>query len=68
MVQYYSLEESARMLGVSVEELKKMAQRNEIRSFSDRGTMRFRAQEIDQLRDEGIISISTAPPRRFVSR
>jgi hypothetical protein len=49
MVQYYSLEESARMLGVSPEELKKMAQRNEIRSFSDRGTMRFRAQEIEEL-------------------
>jgi excisionase family DNA binding protein len=49
MVQYYSLEESARMLGVSLEELKKMAQRNEIRSFSDRGTMRFRAQEIEEL-------------------
>src|SRR6266851_4592799 len=49
MVQYYSLEESARKLGVSLEELKKMAQRNEIRSFSDRGTMRFRAQEIEEL-------------------
>jgi excisionase family DNA binding protein len=49
MVQYYSLEEAARMLGVSPEELKKMAQRNEIRSFSDRGSMRFRAQEIEEL-------------------
>jgi excisionase family DNA binding protein len=49
MVQYYSLEEAARMLGVNTEELKKMAQRNEIRSFSDRGSMRFRAQEIEEL-------------------
>jgi hypothetical protein len=48
MVQYYSLEEAARMLGVTPEELKKMAQRSEIRSFSDRGSMRFRVQEIEE--------------------
>ena len=49
MVQFYTLEEAARMLGISPDDLKKMAQRNEIRHFSDRGSMRFRAQEIEEL-------------------
>jgi excisionase family DNA binding protein len=48
-MQYYTLEEAARLLGISTDELKKMAERNELRPFRDRGSMRFRSQEIDEL-------------------
>ncbi len=45
---YYSLEEAAHILGVSQDDLKRMARLNEIRPFFDRGTMRFRSQEVDE--------------------
>jgi excisionase family DNA binding protein len=50
MVQgYYTLEEAARILGVDTEELNQMAQRREVRAFADRGTWRFRTQDIEEL-------------------
>lgn len=50
MVQgYYTLEEAARILGVASEELNQMAQRREVRAFADRGTWRFRTQDIEEL-------------------
>ncbi len=50
MVQgYYTLEEAAQILGMGSEALKEKAQRNEIRSFQDRGTWRFRIQDIQEL-------------------
>src|SRR5438132_12809853 len=50
MVQgYYTLQEAAQALGMPPEELKLMAQRNQIRSFQDRGTWRFRVQDIQEL-------------------
>lgn len=50
MVQgYYTLEEAARVLGMATEELSHMAQRREVRAFADRGTWRFRTQDIDEL-------------------
>jgi excisionase family DNA binding protein len=50
MVQgYYTLDEAARILGVSAEELSQMAQRHEVRGFTDRGTWRFRTQDIEEL-------------------
>jgi len=50
MVQgYYTLQEAAQVLGMPPEELKQMAQRNQIRSFQDRGTWRFRQQDIQEL-------------------
>jgi excisionase family DNA binding protein len=50
MVQgYYTLQEAAQVLGIAPEELKQMAQRNQIRSFQDRGTWRFRVQDIQEL-------------------
>src|SRR5256884_9677698 len=50
MVQgYYTLQEAAQALGLPPEELKLMAQRNQIRSFQDRGTWRFRVQDIQGL-------------------
>src|SRR5262249_18150216 len=50
MVQgYYTLEEAARILGLGAEELNQMAQRREVRAFADRGTWRFRTQDIEEL-------------------
>ena len=56
MVQgYYTLEEAAKVLGMKPDELKAMAQRNEIRSFQDRGTWRFRIPDIQELaRERGV--------------
>src|SRR6516225_5056980 len=49
MVQYYTLEQAAQILRTTPDKLKEMAKRNEVRAFQDRGTLRFRAQEIDEL-------------------
>ncbi len=49
MVQYYTLEEAAKVLGLDVAELKRMADRGELRAFRDRGTMRFRSPEVDEM-------------------
>jgi excisionase family DNA binding protein len=49
MVQYYTLEQAAQILRVTPEKLREMAKRNEIRAFQDRGSLRFRAQEVDEL-------------------
>jgi excisionase family DNA binding protein len=50
MVQgYYTLEESAEILGMSADELKQLARKGEIRSFQDRGTWRFRIQDIQEM-------------------
>src|SRR5262249_503381 len=50
MVQgYYSLEEAAQILGMPTEQLSHMAQRREVRAFADRGTWRFRTQDVEEL-------------------
>lgn len=50
MVQgYYTLEEAARILGMESEELVQMAQKRQVRAFADRGTWRFRTQDIEEL-------------------
>src|SRR2546426_253137 len=46
---YYTLQEAAKYLGMSVDDLKQMAQKGQIRSFQDRGTWRFRVQDIEEL-------------------
>ncbi|MCI0461032.1 MAG: helix-turn-helix domain-containing protein [Gemmataceae bacterium] len=46
---YYTLEEAARIVNLSPEDLKQMARRGELRSFQDRGTWRFRVQDIQEL-------------------
>lgn len=51
MVQgYYSLEEAAEFLGMPVDELKRMAQKRDIRAFADKGSWKFRQQDIEELR------------------
>jgi excisionase family DNA binding protein len=47
--EYLTLEEAARKLGLPTEELTQMRERKEIRGFADRGTWRFRAQDIEEL-------------------
>ena len=49
MAQFYTLEEAARVLGMSPEELKSKAQHREIRAFLDGGSWRFRVIDIDEL-------------------
>jgi hypothetical protein len=49
MAQFYTLEEAARVLGMSPEELKGKAQHREIRAFMDSGSWRFRVADIDEL-------------------
>ena len=49
MAQFYTLEEAARVLGMSSEDLKSKAQHREIRAFLDGGSWRFRVVDIDEL-------------------
>ncbi|MCS7046872.1 MAG: helix-turn-helix domain-containing protein, partial [Gemmataceae bacterium] len=46
---FYDLTEAAQALGMSEDELRQMAQKNQIRSFQDRGTLRFRQADIQEL-------------------
>ena len=58
MAQFYSLEEAARVLGMSAEELKSKAQSREVRAFLDGGTWRFRVVDVDELaRRRGLGSV-----------
>jgi hypothetical protein len=49
MAQFYTLEEAARVLGMSAEELKSKAQAREVRAFLDSGSWRFRVVDVDEL-------------------
>ncbi len=49
MVQYYTLEQAAQLLQITTDKLKEMVKQGKIRAFQDRGTLRFRSQEIDEL-------------------
>ena len=49
MAQFYTLEEAARVLGMSPEELKGKAQHREVRAFLDGGSWRFRVVDVDEL-------------------
>jgi hypothetical protein len=49
MAQFYTLEEAARVLGMSPDELKAKAQQREVRAFLDGGSWRFRVVDIDEL-------------------
>src|SRR5262249_52509704 len=66
MVQYYTLEQAAQILRTTPDKLREMAKSGEVRAFQDRGSLRFRAQEIDELaRTKGLGSdtdISILPP------
>ena len=49
MAQFYNLEEAARVLGMSPDELKSKAQHREVRAYLDGGSWRFRVADIDEL-------------------
>lgn len=49
MAQFYTLEEAARVLGMSPDELKTKAQAREVRAFLDGGSWRFRVVDVDEL-------------------
>ncbi|WP_422926784.1 helix-turn-helix domain-containing protein [Singulisphaera sp. PoT] len=49
MAQFYTLEEAARVLGMSPDELKAKAQQREVRAFLDGGSWRFRVGDVDEL-------------------
>lgn len=48
MAEFYNLEEAARVLGMSAEELRAKAQRHEIRAFMDSGSWRFKKLDVDE--------------------
>jgi hypothetical protein len=49
MAQFYTLEEAARVLGMSPDDLKNKAQQREIRAFLDSGSWRFRVVDVDEM-------------------
>jgi excisionase family DNA binding protein len=70
MQQYYTLEEAASRLQMSPDELREMAKSKKIRAFQDRGTWRFRTQDVEELaRARGAgsdpeVQANEAPPKR----
>src|SRR5215216_4834883 len=70
MAQYYTLDEAARVLQTTADEVRKMADDKKLRTFRDKGTLRFRSQEIDELaRQMGIgsdvdLQLGEVPPPR----
>src|SRR4051812_347759 len=49
MAEFYTLEEAARVLGMSADELKLKAQQRDVRAFLDGGSWRFRVADVDEL-------------------
>src|SRR3954453_23797632 len=49
MQQYYTLEEAASRLQMSPDELREMAKSKKIRAFQDKGSWRFRTQDVEEL-------------------
>src|SRR5262245_56340432 len=49
MQQYMTLEQAAKYLQMPPDELREMAKKKTIRAFQDRGSWRFRAQDIEEL-------------------
>lgn len=47
--KYLSLEEAAAMLGVETGELNRLRESGEVRGFADRGTFKFRVDDIEEL-------------------
>ena len=46
--KYLTLEEAARQLGMAPDELVRLRERSEIRGFADRGTWKFRSEDVDE--------------------
>lgn len=55
MSQFYTLEEAASKLNISIDELRELAKKREVRSFQDRGVLRFKSEDIDaRLNSSGV--------------
>jgi len=50
---YYSFEEVLRNLKLEEDQLKRLVSAGEIRAFRDKDTMRFKAEDVDRLKDGG---------------
>jgi len=48
--KYLSLEEAAEVLGIQPEELNQKREKRDIRAFSDRGTWKFRPEDVENLK------------------
>ena len=60
--QYFSLDEAAQVLGVTKEELNRIRAQGEIRAFADRGTWKFRKQDVEETaRQRGVGSDPQMP-------
>lgn len=49
MAQYYTLEEAAKLLRMTPDKLREMVRQGKLRGFQDKGTLRFRAHEVEEL-------------------
>jgi len=47
--KYINIEDAARRLSISVEELNRKREKGDIRAFSDRGTWKFKSEDIEEL-------------------
>lgn len=47
--RYLSLDEAAQKLGIGKEELNRLREKGEIRGFADRGTFKFKEDDVDEL-------------------
>jgi len=47
--KYLSLEEAAQQLGMRNDELNKMREQGQIRGFADRGTWKFKVEDVEEL-------------------
>jgi len=48
--KYLSLEEAASLLGLSVDAVRRAREKGDLRGFQDRGSWKFREQDIDEFR------------------
>src|SRR5262245_36462799 len=75
MVQgYYTLEEAANILSMPEDKLSQMAQKREIRAFADRGTWRFRTQDVEEMArrmgqgSDAEVQMGEAQPKKRTSK
>jgi len=47
--RYLTIEEAAAKLGMSKDELNRLRERGEIRGFADRGTFKFKEDDVEEL-------------------
>lgn len=47
--RYLSIDEASEKLGIAKEELNRLRQKGEIRGFADRGTFKFKEDDVDEL-------------------